>query len=207
VAEAPDPASPYASAADKLRETTKWLFTGIVATAGAVFAGSSLTNLGSLEPGCRLYLAGVGLLVGFCGMGFLARSALSVLTINLGTPRMIAERDEFAATRVEIDEIFSGSWPLPARNYASFVALVSLEFKKPGADPADPSLLRAAALMGEVANAAAFLIVRAQFLRLVRYMGWHTLLMIAGFGMFAWAANPPDKPATPERGIVFKVTY
>ena len=207
MAEQAVPASPYASATDKLRETTKWLFTGIVATAGAVFAGSSLTELGTLDPGWRLTLAGAGLLLGFAGLAWLARAAVAVLTVHLGTPRMIAEKDEFAGVRTDLDAMFAGSWMYPATDFASQVSLVGAEFDKSAEQRDDVWLERGAALIGEATNTASFLIVRRQFLRLVRHMWWQTMLMIAGFGLFAWAANPPEKPPSPKPGIELQITY
>jgi hypothetical protein len=197
--EPPARSSPYSAAADKLRDTAKWLFTGIVATAGAVLAGTSLTSMGSLDPGWRLGLAVAGLAVGILGLGLLAGAAMKVLTVNLGTPRMIAEDAEFGETRAELDAMFRNSWPKSATGYKSLVDRVSKEF---AADPEtrDEAFLSAGSgMLREMTAVAGFLVVRGQFRRMLRNMWWQVLLIALGLGLFAWAANPPalakERPA------------
>ena len=182
---------PYSVAADKLRDTAKWLFTGIVATAGAILAGTSLTSMGSLDPGWRLGLASAGLALGILGLGLLAAAATRVLTVDLGTPRMIAEDAEFSATRAELDSMFRNSWPKPATNYKSLVDLVSKEFEADQQARDQAFLKIGSEMLREMTAVAGFLVVRRQFRRLLRNMWWQVLLMAVGLGLFAWAANPP----------------
>ena len=51
---------------------------------------------------------------------------------------------------------------------------------------------------------APFCVVRIRFNALLKRMMICVPLAILGFGVFAWAANPPDKP--PSRGVVLRIT-
>jgi hypothetical protein len=47
--------------------------------------------------------------------------------------------------------------------------------------------------------------VRARFDELVATLKWAGLFAIAGFVLFAWAANPPDPPAKPDKGVTIRI--
>jgi len=72
-----------AAASQSLRDTAKWLVGGVVATAAGVFAGTSLTAFGSLNPltdTARFGAAIGGLLFGFVALAFILGYAVRVLT-------------------------------------------------------------------------------------------------------------------------------
>src|SRR4051794_3673509 len=77
--------STIAAASQSLRDTSKWLVGGVVATAAGVFAGASLTSFGSLNPSTdtlRFGLAIYGLVFGFVALAFILRAATKVLTLE-----------------------------------------------------------------------------------------------------------------------------
>ncbi len=83
-----------AAASASLRETAKWLVGGVTATAVGIFAGSSLTNLGSLdftEDAQRLSIVILGLILGFSGLAAILAAAIRVLTVEGFSFRALAE--------------------------------------------------------------------------------------------------------------------
>jgi hypothetical protein len=221
LASAIDPiASAMAAASQSLRDTAKWLVGGVAATAAGVFAGSSLTALGSLDWATnapRLAMAGTGILLGFAGLGFIFASAIQVLTresktfFEIATPSP-GENKEIKALRDELFKRYGGELPRNASTFADYMLLVDDAVKRRNADPENPDpkdtalitrIARDTELIARAARDnrvwspdASFLFVRARFNTLVGRLWWATLFAIVGFGLFAWAANPPKPQST-----------
>ncbi|HET9638806.1 MAG TPA: hypothetical protein VFP12_06335 [Allosphingosinicella sp.] len=166
-----------------LRETAKWIVGGVVATAGAVLAGSSLTNLGSLDPreDCgRLGLAVAGAALGFLSIGWLMAKALDVFkisSVSLERLEKAGQGSEWEWLRKEVESEFG----LSAKGEESLTELL-----KSPRDPPVPS----------IRAAVPYFYVRSKFETLVWWLPWTVTGAAAGFGLFAWAANPPE-PAKP----------
>lgn len=182
-----------------LRETTKWLVGGVVITAAGVFAGSSLTNLGSLDPNkdaVRLALALVGAVTGFVALGLIMNRAIAVLTVESLSLRMIAAAESDKAADPRLKGLAAKLWskfhlssPLTAHSLSEFSDMLE------GLGEADPLFAKAEAFASHLIPDASFLYVRDHFARLVRMLIPATALAVAGFGLFAWAANPAAPPA------------
>ena len=209
--EAADPRiSAHAAASASLRDTAKWLVAGVTATAAGVFAGSSLTSLGSLDfanHAARLWMAIGGAVLGFAGLGLvlaLAIKALTVESIDFET-FCRAKRGGLARARRELDRRHAGA--LPGKT-ASLCALLDKVLEVERKDDADSRRFmmefqrRLPTLMAE----AGFLNVRQKFAALVIALWIGAPLALIGFGTFAWAANPPEPnhPAPPPVTVIVK---
>jgi hypothetical protein len=60
-------------------------------------------------------------------------------------------------------------------------------------------------LLTEIEQIVPFLYVKQQFSKLTTWMWPCAVGAILGFGLFAWAANPPDKPKPEARGFTIKL--
>jgi hypothetical protein len=185
-----------AAASTSLRDTAKWLVGGVTATAAGVFAGSSLTRLGSLdfmEDGVRLGLAIGGVTLGFVGLGLILARAISAMTVDSVDFITLcrAERGTLARVRRQIEARYGNALPGKARNLPALLGTVlDKEFRE---DDASRAFMRdfeqrLPAYMAE----AGFLNVREKFAGLVFALWIGGPLALVGFGIFAWAANPPE---------------
>jgi uncharacterized membrane protein (Fun14 family) len=192
------------SAAASLRETAKWIAGGIVATAAGVFAGSSLTALGHLsfaDDTClRLVAALVGVVIGFIGLGWLMSQAIGVLTVEGVSLGELAAFQESAASQDKdfkklADQIYGKYGRFS--NVASAKSLSDIITKFDTLTNAD-EIAAAGRFNDDVIADASFLWVRARFREMICVLPFAVGVAAFGFGLFAWAANPPDPtPAKP----------
>jgi hypothetical protein len=210
MAEAKDHASGMTSAGASLRDTAKWLASGIFATAAGIFAGSSLTNFGSLGPdrqATRFYLALIGAAAGFLALGWLFRRVVSVLTMESASLTLLAEAeadesDSFHEVANEVARKYRDYFPEGASTLKEAVAAFNR------VNPASPDWANVGEFTDIVLADASFLAVRKKFGKLTRDLPWAGILAALGFGLFAWAANPPESP-TPQpvgRGVSVSVS-
>lgn len=190
-----------ANAAQSLRDTAKWLVGGVAATAAGVFAGSSLTSLGSLDPMKdteRLMAACAGFIVGLGALAFIFGAAIRVLTRESLTMEAVARstEPEVKAVRIILEERYAARLPANNRSLAGYVDAVDLALQNP-TQQANADLIKRAVGDNAIMSAdAGFQLVRRRFDALIGTLKWATALAIVGFGVFAWAANPP-KPNPP----------
>lgn len=188
-----------AAASSSLRETAKWLVGGVAATSAGIFAGSSLTRLGSLnfiDHPMRLSLAVGGLCLGFAGLGFILRRALKVLTVEALSFRALigTENGPAADIRHKLERTYEGTLPGGSKNFAEL--LVKLDAAWDSGDEDGQRLIRNFnAFLPGLIGEAGFLSVKWKFDRLVHALWIGGPLAIVGFGLFAWAANPPEDKA------------
>lgn len=192
VIEAPHPGpSPWTEPTKHLRDISRWITGGVIATAAAVATGSSLSNLGSLDPWndtTRLGLAAAGLIVGISAIGVIMRYAILVLNVDVASLDELADANErtlLGRIRLKIEKHYRFR-----KNDFKWIDVVK----------------RDSEVGDHIERALPYFHVRMRFDRLLMVLPWATLVAILGFGLFAWAANPPDKPATPEKGLVLKIT-
>jgi hypothetical protein len=190
----PEPA--WGEVTKHLRETAKWIVGGVIATAGGVIAGSSITRIGSLDPRedmLRLILVAAGAGVGFVAIGILFRKALDVFRVP-------------AASLLEISRAEPKSeWgPLHQALEAQFdLAGKAGGLRQMVADDRaeDEDLLTAMQAM------APYLHVRAKFDAMTNALPGAVLAAAIGFGLFAWAANPPERKTPPARAPALLVNW
>ncbi len=201
------------AAAQSMRDSAKWLVGGVAATAAGIFAGSSLTAFGALKPAAdtlRFGEAVGGLLLGFLGLACIFGAAVRVLTRESMTLREIALFDgsagsEIGSLRDKLVERYRDRLPTGARTFKDYVDRVDAARQNPESPDAASLLARAREDNAVIAADAGFLFVRARFEHLVRTLRWATVLAIIGFGLFAWAANPPKpEPAPPAFSLTIR---
>ncbi|ATE66459.1 hypothetical protein [Rhizorhabdus dicambivorans] len=200
------------AAGTALRETSKWLVGGVVATAASVFAGSSLSNLGSLDPRAdtlRLSLAVAGIAIGFVGLYLILKRAIAVLTVDSVNFRQLAAADagtELAIISEAVDRKYEHAFPPGISSCEAFVSRVD-QVKARGIEDAEAHrfLQQAKAFNDLIMPDAGFLYVRLKFDRLVAILPAAVALVIFGIGIFAWAANPPE-PAAPKPAFALSLT-
>lgn len=187
----------WAGAITQLRTVAQWVIGGVVATAAGVFAGGSLSNIGAMNFAAdsdRLWLAIYGV-----GAGFLAIAAIMFFGISVLAPH-----------GHNLSELAEARWPsVNKRARKLLFKLHQIEshhdslksWIEEGSGTTEKAWIR---LLYPVAP---FCAVRARFDRLILCMVVCVPIAIFGFGLFAWAANPPDKPAAPKPGIELKITY
>jgi hypothetical protein len=200
---APPPESPgpprfdWSAPTSQLRDVAKWIVGGVVATAAGVFAGSTLTKLGAMsfpDDAQRLGLALVGAAVGFLAIAAIMESALKVLAPAGHNLRLLAEAPDGSADAKARDLLYS----LTGIRQDTYKLDDLLDEDQSAAGKFYLPMLY---------PAAPFCVVRICFDRLLGRMRIAVPLAILGFGLFAWAANPPDPPARPSRpGIEIKIT-
>jgi len=183
----PPAPSPWGEVTKYLRDTARWIVGGIIATAGAVIAGSSLTHLGQLDPGedlGRLTVAALGAAAGFAAIGVLFAVSLRI----------------FDVTTTDLDRLAGAQAGTDA---ARLKAMIDAEFGLPKCG--DGSLAAALEtgdseeLLRHVEAMAPYLHVRDKFRTMTRHLAWTVPLAALGFGTFAWAANPPERPSPKPR--------
>ncbi len=188
-----------AAAAQSLRDTAKWLVAGVVATAASVFVGSSLTAFGSLAPGSlRFGLAVGGLALGFAGIAAIMRAAIMVLTRASLTVHDIATSKDPELSRLhdELSKRYADRLTNGSATLKDHVERIGNIARRQTRSDAENALIARGREDNAVISAdASFLFVRHRFDGLVDTLTLATPLAVAGFGLFAWAANPAAPPA------------
>jgi len=195
--------SATAAASQSLRDTAKWLVGGVVATAAGVFAGSSLTAFGSVNPlidTSRFSAAIIGLLLGFVALAFILGYAVRVLTReSMSFNELLSSEDkDILATKNLLEDRYRYMLPVGVTSLSEYVGEVDKVVKKMQRTNEDLAFIAQAARDASVITAdASFLFVRRRFQALILILSWTTPLAILGFGLFAWAANPPKPTPIP----------
>ncbi|WP_315737319.1 MULTISPECIES: hypothetical protein [unclassified Bradyrhizobium] len=176
-----------------LRETAKWIVSGIAVAAAGVVVGTSLSSLGAFGFGVRLVIAVSAIAVGFIGLGVLFGFAIKVIA-----PPSLTLQD-FADSR-GIPSSWKERIELRARPFLKGLSVNSLEelceyLRAPrnrdgsALSPNDwRALKESRRLISLTANSE---LRRLLFDRLVRMTYVMTPLIAVAVVVFAWAANPP----------------
>jgi hypothetical protein len=187
-----------------LRETAKWIVSGVAVTAGGVIAGSSLTSLGSLDLGPRLALAAGSALVGFVALGRALWMAIEVLLPRTYDMAALVGDGTLGRDRVEVLDLAARDAPDGSpkiddvvRDYRRRASAYAAAQAQGKVDPGEQAILVAtAAHIRSFLSNAGFHHQRIMFLRLRRNLFVLGAVVASAFGVFAWAANPgKDGPA------------
>lgn len=194
-----------AASAQSLRDTAKWMVGGVAATAVGVFAGSSLTSLGSLDPTTdrdRLLLAVAALVIGFVGLAAIFVKAIRVLTVETMTFRQVAAPgaagSELAILQTKLVGTYAALLPQGVTTLEGYIQRVEAAKTANPKRPEDNEVLTKVKENVDILTAAGgFIWVYNRFDALVSVLKWAVPITIVGFGLFAWAANPPDAKSPP----------
>ena len=191
------------------REIAKWIVGGVLATTAGLFAGSTLTRLGSLDlvhTPYRLALAGIGAVVGFAALGWFLTRSMAVLTVEVASIyNLIDQSSEWKSIAKTVNEVFKF-------DLGTVVTEVGQGSKQRKVEDLIASLIDKSisnednAVLHKIDAARPFLFVQHRYKSLLEILPLSGIMAILGFGLFAWAANPPEKPPKPETGITLKIT-
>jgi len=187
------------AAGKSLRDTARWIISGIAVATVGVIAGTSLSSLGALGPAlgpeCRLFVACLAAAVGIAGLGVLFAYALGVIDPPTLTLREVADGTQIPADwRKKIETSLK-----PLLLLASLQTAHTLKtFSKYSMAPTNPdgSALRSdEKLSFSEARRLIDLTISADvrqysFARLKRRTILITPIITAASVMYAWAANP-----------------
>ena len=206
------PASPLAAAAERIRDSAKWLLGSFAAVGAILVAGLQLTGLGELEDG-RLRWALGGLAVAVVGVVIAIGAAGAVVTKTFVTLKWLAQRPDGdpALDRIAGDKVVLGGYGSVGALYEAYRDAVEGRrdtYRAHAEDPTDPAKKQAAdaaqhwalLLSGtqrHVLERASFSLLRHAYRTARRAILAAAVLTAAGIAAFAWAANPPDQPTAP----------
>jgi hypothetical protein len=193
-------------AADRIRETAKWLTVSLATAGGVLIAGSQLSNIGKLQPSSSRFMVAV------IGGGLAAAATVTILWFAIwvattpavslttlvtkppaGLGGILTDRRFLGgnASVTELDDSFEAA--LNARKAAE-VAYA----EKPDVTHEDAAKAANAKVVS-LSDTVQSLLAAVTYMRLAyrwRRAGAALLacgvLAAAGIGAFAWAANPPD---------------
>jgi len=152
-----------------------------------------------MKDTARLGAAGAGFIAGLIALAFIFGAAIRVLTRESLTMEEVARatESEVAAVRAILEKRYKATLPANNQSLTGYVEAVNTALQQPK-EPANADLIERAVRDNAIFSAdAGFQLVRARFDCLVGRLKWTTLLAIVGFGVFAWAANPPKLSSPP----------
>jgi nicotinamide riboside transporter PnuC len=201
------------AAADRIRQTAKWLTISLATLGGVLIAGSQLSDIGKLQPSSSRFI------VAIVGGGIAAAAAVTILEFSIWvavTPlvslKQLAERPPAGLGDTLEDPQFLGGMSKVADLHAAYTAALNernlafaaldQQYKDEGGAAAAAKAAAAAAdvkfvaLSGTVSSliaAVAYMRVAYRWKRAGVALLACGVLAAAGIGAFAWAANPPDR--------------
>lgn len=192
----------------QIRETAKWLTVSLAALGAVLVAGSQLSDLGSLKPwGGRFWWALSGAGVAAAGTGaILALSIWVATTPHLGMTQILRLGEKHGALKdlwTDRRALFNhdSMTELAAAHTKALkerdAALVALAAKPPPNPPPDLAGLNARLkyidqVVSGVRKTATYRLLSWRWRRAGVGLIGAGLLVGAGIGVFAWAANPPE---------------
>jgi hypothetical protein len=200
--------SAFESGRANLRETAKWMVSGIVGVAGLFVGASSVSQLGSMEIGCRFWLAVISLVIalGLCWIPF--SRAISVLrseVLSLGIFKTSGE-GEFATAGKNIELLIKRDIPneLTLNQFIEqYESLRKTAFKNPNEDDAQRDVAALDDNYQRIRQACISELVGVRFDKLKDSIAFPGSVILLTFLIFSWAANPAkdapkllDKPYT-----------
>jgi hypothetical protein len=202
-----DTSAGISAAADRIRQTAKWLTISLATLGGVLIAGSQLSNIGKLQPSSSRFVVAV------VGGGVAAVAALIILALAIWvavTPlvslKQLATKPpaglggtlkdpQFLGgkrTAAELDTAYMAA--LNARNTA--FALLKQQYNDQNsvaAAAADAEFVSLSDTVNSLINAVAYMRLAYRWRRAGAALLACGVLAAAGIGAFAWAANPPGK--------------
>lgn len=200
-------APPLQAAADRIRETAKWLTVSLGALGTVLVAGSQLSGLGSLEPSSdRFTVAVVGAIVAGVGAAIIlaataliaATPAVALDTLDVDSPKgvnkvltdpsLLQGHGNVADLRQAYDDSLDKRETAMTAHYDD----PDNAGLKTAARVADANAVRLQAIAMGLVGAASYANLAYRWRRAALAVGVGALLAAAGVGCFAWATNPPE---------------
>lgn len=202
-----DTSTGIGGAADRIRETAKWLTVSLAALGGALIAGSQLSDIGELQPSSSRFAVAV------LGGGIAAAAAVTILAFaiwvattpavslkklatnppaglgdTLTDPRFLDGRNSVT----EIDGAYTAA--LRIRN-AAFATLRQQDndANRIAAGAADAEMVSLSDTVSSLLEVVTYMRLAYRWRRAGAALLGCGVLAAAGIGAFSWAAHPPDK--------------
>jgi MFS family permease len=181
---------------DDIRNVAKWIVGGVMATAGGVIAGASLTSMGSLGWEWRLQLAVGAAVTGFVLLGLLMWFALGVITPRSYSLKDIAAHVDITKSDWKIvEKRVRDLYPAGVRGLHQLVTDATAAYVAAAKGDATQEEKQLAADYGVIER---FIVASTKyehllllFKRLRNRVFVLVPLIALSIGVFAWAANPP----------------
>lgn len=195
------------AAGTSFRETAKWIISGIALATAGVIAGTSLSSLGTLGVGWRLFAAIAALVIGYVGLGFLFLFALAVIAPRERTLQDVsAGRGMPVRWRTEIEE--KARPVLKANKFETLAEFCNFaENPKHGDDSKlSEDEMRNFNMIRRTVGAVVKAVERELEFRRLKYRTFAITPVIALAAIvFAWAANPAKETRVPTMDMVVAV--
>lgn len=201
----PDTSAGIGAAADRIRQTAKWLTVSLATLGGVLIAGSQLSDIGKLQPSSSRFA------VAIVGGGVAAAAAVIILALaiwvaitplvslkqlttkppaglgnTLQDPQFLGGK----STVKDLDTAYTAA--LEARNAA--FAMLKLQYNDQNsvaAAAADAEFVSLSDTVNSLISAVAYMRLAYRWRRAGAALLACGVLAAAGIGAFAWAANPP----------------
>ncbi len=198
--------NPFVAGTANLREATKWIIGAMVTTVIAVLAGGSLTSLGALHAEPRLYAALAGAGVAYLLAGVILWNALAIVTTEtVSFDALIGADGVEAEVRKRIEKRMAPMLPDGCKTFAA-LAKRSEHYRNDHSKGSAKRYADFVAVVIALEPQLGFEYKRDRFVRLRRLLFSLMPIVIAGVGLFAWAANPKPPVTLSEAMVVDKLT-
>jgi hypothetical protein len=203
-----DEKSPLDAASERIRETAKWLTVSLAALGGVLVAGSQLSDIGSLELwSSRFWTAVVGAGLAAAGSGIILVATINTAASPVVTLKELAAKTPKGAEAAVRDETLLEGYPSVAALRSAYSKAIERRKQtynahlKDTADAAARSAFATADARAVALNTVSrTLVAVAAYRELARLWRLARITIVCGgviaalgVGVFAWAANPPDK--------------
>jgi hypothetical protein len=207
------------AAADRIRETAKWLITTFAAVAAVLVAGSQLSNIGHLSF-WRFLLALLAVLVGLAGVAWAINEAAKVLTAGRVSLGELADTNNAITadlrTRVNNDPALLGGYSNVSdlkdeytaaqqkqkQVYDVYYQDINDDAKRRATDVADAQVQQADNAVQRLLSVTSFESLSSTFDGARKQMFFAALVAAAGIVGFAAAAHPKEKKEAKETPTV-----
>jgi nicotinamide riboside transporter PnuC len=193
-------------AADRIRQTAKWLTISLATLGGVLIAGSQLSDIGKLQPSSSRFA------VAIAGGGIAAAAAVTILALAIWvaiTPLVSLKQlvtqppaglggtltdPQFLGGKSKVEDLDTAyTAALKARNSA--FAMLKHQYNDQNsvaAAAADAEFVSLSDTVNSLIAAVAYMRLAYRWRRAGAALLACGVLAAAGIGAFAWAANPPD---------------
>jgi len=178
---------PYNDAISNLRDTTKWIVSSSAALAALIVGGNSLSGIGALGFGGRLWLAIGSSLLSILLIGALLWQAVEVLSSTRGVALSeLVTNPRYKRHRGYLDKNFVPYLPSATPDLSSLQS----EYDRLRRQPADPAFPVCQRYVFHVLTVTKWLDTTFRFKRLLRsFVGILPIVLVCTY-LFIWAANP-----------------
>lgn len=203
-----DNASALQTAADRIRETAKWLTVSFAALGAIMVAGSQLSSIGALEVGSDRFSAAVtGGIVATLGALTILLAVAWTATNPAITLQSLAQKPPKGAEDVvsdrsllegydnaeQVEDDYSTALNERKIAFAAHYADPEVVHLKTAAELADARAVHIHAIGSNLVAVASYSALSHRWRVTVRWIVLGALLSAFGLGVFAWAANPPEE--------------